>query len=137
VTGDLLAARKGAGAFVNGARVRVSDEARLGDAFFVHAGLGLVRPTPYWDGFVRLIDATGRQRGFGDYYGYALVAEGRAEIYAELDLKPWDLAPPKIIVEEAGGRFTDFEGRDSIYTGSALATNGRLHDAVLAVLSGR
>ena len=59
---------------------------------------------------MRLVDATDRQRGFGDYLGYALVAEGKAEIYAELDLKPWDLAPCKIIVEEAGGRFTDFEG---------------------------
>ena len=56
---------------------------------------------------------------------------------AELDLKPWDLAPAKILVEEAGGRFTDFEGRDSIYSGTALATNGRLHDAVLSVLAGR
>jgi len=137
VTGDLAAARKGAGAFVNGARVRVSVENRLNDAFFVHAGLGLVRRTPYWDGFVRLIDATGRQRGFGDYYGYALVSEGKAEIYAELDLKPWDLAAAKVLVEEAGGRFTDLDGADTIYSGSALATNGRLHDTVLAVLGGR
>ncbi len=136
-TGDLVTARRGGGAFVNGTRVRVSGEARLGDAFFVHAGLGLVRATPYWDGFVRLIDATARQRGFGDYYGYMLVAEGKAEIYAELDLKPWDLAPAKIVVEEAGGRFTDLEGRETIYSGSALATNGRLHDAVLAALAGR
>ena len=67
--------------------------------------------------------------------GYGLVAEGKAEIYAELDLKPWDLAAPKILVEEAGGRFTDFAGRPTIYTGTALATNGRLHDAALALLS--
>ena len=137
VSGDLGTARKGAGAFVNGVRVRVSDEARLGAASFVHAGLGLVRPTPYWDGFVRLIDATARQRGFGDYYGYMLLAEGKAEIYAELDVKPWDLAPAKILVEEAGGRFTDFEGRDSIYSGTALATNGRLHETVLSLLARR
>jgi len=137
VTGDLITARKGAGAFVNGARARVSDVEGLREAFFVHGGLGIVRPTPYWDGFVRLLDATGRQRGFGDYYGYALVGEGKADIYAELDLKPWDLAAARIIVEEAGGRFTDFDGRDSIYTGSAVATNGHLHDAVLALLSGR
>ena len=135
VTGDLATARRGGGAFVNGARVRVSDQARLGEAFFVHAGIGLVRRTPRWDGFVRLIDATGRQRGFGDYYGYVLVAEGKAEIYAEVGLKPWDLAPAKILVEEAGGRFTDLDGRDTIYSGAALATNGRLHDTVLAVLA--
>jgi len=81
-----------------------------------------------------LIDATDRQRGFGDYLGYALLAEGKAEIYVEVDLKPWDLAPCKIVVEEAGGRFTDFAGRSTIYTGTAVATNGRLHDSVLALL---
>jgi histidinol-phosphatase len=134
VTGDLLAARSGGGAFVNGERARVSDTTALGEAFLVHAGLGLVRPTRYWEGMVRLIDATSRQRGFGDYYGYALVAAGKAEIYAELDLKPWDLASAKILVEEAGGRFTDFEGQATIYSGTALATNGRLHDAVLRML---
>ena len=112
----------------------VSDVGTMSDAFFVHAGLGLVRRQGWWDGFTRLIDATERQRGFGDFIGYTLVAEGKAEIYAELDLKPWDLAAPRIVVEEAGGRFTDFEGRSTIYSGTALATNGRLHDAALALL---
>jgi len=60
---------------------------------------------------MRLVDATERQRGFGDYAGYGLVAEGKAEIYAELDLKPWDLAPCKLLVEEAGRPFTDWEGK--------------------------
>ena len=93
-----------------------------------------MRRAGWWDGFVRLVDATDRQRGFGDYIGYALVAEGKGELYFELDLKPWDLAPCKLLVEEAGGRFTDLDGRSSIYTGTALATNGRLHDAALALL---
>jgi histidinol-phosphatase len=51
-----------------------------------------------------------------------------------MDLKPWDLAACKIVVEEAGGRFTDFAGRPSIYTGSALVSNGRVHDVALALL---
>ncbi len=135
VTAELYTARRGAGAFLNGERIRVSDVAELGRAFFLHAGLGIVRKGGHWDGFARLIDATDRQRGFGDYMGYGLVAEGKAEIYAELDLKPWDLAAPKILVEEAGGRFTDFAGRTTIYTGTAVATNGRLHDTALALLS--
>lgn len=135
VTAELYTARRGAGAFLNGERIRVSDVAELGRAFFVHAGLSIVRKSGYWDGFARLIDTTDRQRGFGDYMGYGLVAEGKAEIYAELDLKPWDLAAPKILVEEAGGRFTDFAGRTTIYTGTALATNGRLHDTALALFS--
>ena len=135
VTAELYAARRGGGAYLNGERIRVSDVNELGRAWFVHAGLGVVRKSGHWDGFARLIDATERQRGFGDYLGYGLVAAGKAEIYAELDLKPWDLAAPKIVVEEAGGRFTDFRGRTTIYSGTALATNGRLHDAALALLS--
>jgi histidinol-phosphatase len=136
VSGDLLSARRGGGARLNGERVRVSATAALGEATLLHAGVGLLRQTGHWDGFVRLVDATDRQRGFGDYLGYALVAEGKAEIYLETDLKPWDLAPCKLVVEEAGGRFTDFAGISTIYTGSALATNGRLHDAALTLLRG-
>ena len=138
VTGDLCTARRGGGAFLNGEPLRVSAVDDLAPATFLHSGLRLVREAGhgYWDGYVRLIDATDRQRGFGDYLGYTLVAEGKAEIYAEVDLKPWDLAPCALIVEEAGGRFTDFTGVPTIYSGTALATNGRLHDATLALLRG-
>ena len=132
--GDLYTARRGGGAWKNGERVRVSDVSTLDRAFLVHAGLSILREAGHWDGFVRLVDATDRQRGFGDYVGYGLLAEGKAEIYLEVDLKPWDLAAPRILVEEAGGRFTDLAGRPTIYSGTALATNGRLHDAVLALL---
>ena len=136
VSGELYWARRGEGAFANGERVRVSDVDRLEDATLLHAGLGLLRATPQWDGFVRLVDATGRQRGFGDYYGYGVVAEGKAELYVETDLKPWDIAPVKILVEEAGGRLTDFAGRPTIYDGNVVASNGRLHDRALRLLTG-
>jgi len=134
VTGELYSARRGGGAFLNGERIRVSDVAELARAWLAHASLSLVRKTGHWEEFVKLVDATERQRGFGDYAGYALLAQGKVEIDVAVDLKPWDMAPCKILVEEAGGRFTDFEGRPTIYTGTALATNGRLHDAVLALL---
>jgi len=133
-TGEMYTARRGGGAQLNGAPVHVSEVADLGAAYLIHAGLDILRRGPNWEGFLRLVDASGRQRGFGDYIGYGFVADGRSEIYAEADLKPWDLAPCKIVVEEAGGRFTDFDGRPTIYTGTALATNGRLHDAALSLL---
>jgi histidinol-phosphatase len=136
VTGELLSARRAGGAWLNGERLRVSAIATLREAALVHGGLKLLRQAGCWDGFVRLVDATERQRGFGDYMGYALVAEGKAEIYVETDLKPWDLAPCKIIVEEAGGRFTDLAGVPTIHSGHAFATNGFLHDAALALLRG-
>ena len=132
--GELYTARRGGGARLNGEAIAVSDVSELSAAYLIHAGLNILRRGPNWEGFLRLVDATDRQRGFGDYAGYGLVADGRSEIYADAGLKPWDLAPCKIVVEEAGGRFTDFDGRPTIYTGTALATNGRLHDAALALL---
>jgi len=136
VTGELFWARKGDGAFANGERIRVSACDRMKDATVLHADLRDLRETPHWDGFLRLSDAGYRTRGFGDYYGYGLVAQGRAEVYVEVDLKPWDVAPVKILVEEAGGRLTDFAGRPTIYAGTVLATNGRLHAEALALLRG-
>jgi histidinol-phosphatase len=137
--GEMFWARRGGGAFRNGERVSVSGIVRLGEAQLIHSALRPLRAAGYWEGFARLVDATDRQRGFGDYMGYTLVAEGKAEIYAEIysqggGLKPWDLAPCKILVEEAGGIFTDLDGCATIYTGSALATNGHLHEAALGLL---
>ncbi len=131
---EMLWARKGDGAWADGERIRVSDCARLDQATLLHADLHLLRRAGVWNSFVRMVDACGRTRGFGDYYGYGLVASGKAEIYLETDLKPWDIAPVKILVEEAGGRLTDFSGRPTIYDGSVLATNGRLHDQALSFL---
>jgi len=139
-TGDLLWARRGHGAFVNGTRLRVSTIERLAEATLVHASLRYLRAPRlggYWEGFLRLVDRTERQRGFGDYFGYTFVLRGQAELMLEADIKPWDLAPFKVLFEEAGGRFTDFEGHPTIYSGTALASNGRVHDAALAVLNGR
>jgi histidinol-phosphatase len=137
VTGELYTARRGGGARLDGQPIHVSDVGDLWSATLLHAGLRLYRAAGIWDGFVRLVDATERQRGFGDYMGYTLVAEGKGDFSVEVDLKPWDLAPCKIMVEEAGGRFTDLDGRPTIYSGNALVSNGRLHDAVLSLLRGQ
>ncbi|HSF01403.1 MAG TPA: inositol monophosphatase family protein, partial [Solirubrobacterales bacterium] len=139
-TGDLLWAQRGEGAYANGARLRVSAVDRLADATLLHSSLSYLRhpaSAPHWDGFLRLCDATERQRGFGDYYGYTFVLRGQAELMLEADLKPWDLAPFKVLFEEAGGRLTDFDGRPTIYSGTVLASNGRLHEAALALLRDR
>jgi histidinol-phosphatase len=132
--GEMFWARRGDGAWSAGERLRVSDCERLDEATLLHSDLHLMREGGFWDPLVRLVDACRRTRGFGDYYGYGLVASGKAEIYVETDLKPWDAAAVKILVEEAGGRLTDFNGRPTIYGGSVLATNGRLHEQTLALL---
>jgi histidinol-phosphatase len=85
--------------------------------------------------FVELTDTVWRTRGYGDFWSYCLVAEGAVDIAAEPEAKLWDLAPLAILVREAGGRFTNFAAGPGPHGGSAVATNGLLHDAVLAHLT--
>ncbi|MCI4676718.1 histidinol-phosphatase [Candidatus Mycolicibacterium alkanivorans] len=86
--------------------------------------------------FIGLTDAVWRVRGYGDFYSYCLVAEGAVDIATEPEVKLWDLAALDILVREAGGRFTSLAGADGPHGGNAVATNGLLHAAVLAALSG-
>lgn len=134
---DLLYARRGQGAFTNGQQVHVSEVAALRDAMLIHGGLKDLKVRPCWSPFLQLVDATVRQRGFGDALGHRLVICGQAEVALEPEIKPWDVAATKIIVTEAGGYFSDFAGTPSIYTGSAVVSNGRVHDEVVNILQGR
>jgi len=81
--------------------------------------------------FLSLLRRCVRARGFGDFWAHMLVAEGAVEIALEPAVAPWDMAAVQIIVEEAGGRFTDMRGNARYDGGSALSTNGLVHDAVL------
>jgi histidinol-phosphatase len=84
--------------------------------------------------FLQLIDDVWRVRGYGDFWSYCMLAEGAVDIAAEPELALWDLAALDIIVREAGGRFTNVAGEPGPHGGSALATNGLLHDRVLTSL---
>ena len=84
---------------------------------------------------MRLVDATARQRGFGDYYGYALVAEGKAEIYVEVDLKPWDVAADEDPRGGGGRAAHRLRGRSTSTTGRFVASNGCLHEDALRLLA--
>jgi histidinol-phosphatase len=136
-TGETLWGARGLGAFSDRQRLQVSGVDRLDQALLVHSALRYMRqgePARYWEAFLRLVDLTDQSRGFGDWFGYTFVLRGRADLMVEADVKPWDLAPFVVLFEEAGGRLTDFAGRRSIYSGTAVASNGRLHDRVLEVL---
>lgn len=86
------------------------------------------------DALIRLSRSVWRDRGYGDTWPYMLLAEGRLEFVAEFGVKEYDIAALVPIVIEAGGRFTSFEGRDSLSERSSLATNGMLHTAFLDLL---
>jgi histidinol-phosphatase len=86
--------------------------------------------------FLALSRRVWRSRAYGDFWHYMLLAEGALDISCEPEASLWDLAAPAVVVTEAGGRFTDLAGRPGPGGGSALATNGRLHEEVLAALTG-
>lgn len=132
--GDTFWSERGSGAYKNGSRLQVSDKTQLSDALFNFGGPNRILAEGYWEGLTKLVAGTSRQRGFGDYLGFALVFEGKAEAMLEVGVQPWDLAPMKVIVEEAGGRFSDLNGGRSIYEGSCLVSNGFLHEPILRVL---
>ena len=84
--------------------------------------------------FLDLTDAVWRVRGYGDFWSYCLLAEGAVDVVAEPEVKLWDLAPLDILIREAGGTFTNLDGAPGPHGGSAVATNGRLHEQVLSQL---
>ncbi len=131
-------ARRGGGAWAVGAartegprRIAVSRVERLEDAQVLYGSGHDIESSGRAPGFRSLLGDVWRERGFGDFWGYALLSEGAAEGMIEVDLSPWDMAAPFVLVEEAGGRVTDFEGRRRLDAGAYLASNGRLHRLLL------
>jgi histidinol-phosphatase len=123
-------AARGEGAFADGRPLRVSGVARVEDCV-----LTFTSPRGHGDGFWRLVERCWAPRGFGDFWQYMLLAEGAVDLCVESEAKLWDLAAPKLIVEEAGGRLTSLRGEDTAAGGNCLASNGLLHDEALRELS--
>ncbi|MEP6469820.1 MAG: inositol monophosphatase family protein [Chloroflexota bacterium] len=117
-------------------QIHVSAIDRLEEAQVVTSSARMMDEAGYGDALARINRAAWRDRGFGEFWGYMLVAEGAAEVMVEVGVKLWDLAAPALIVAEAGGRLMTFAGEQSYAGPQALATNGRVDDAVLAVLAG-
>lgn len=127
-------ARRGEGAYADGRRIHVSGVADLGAAQLTWSGIEDWDAIGRLEPLVALARSCWRSRGVGDAWQYMLVAEGAAEIALDPEASLWDLAAPAVIIEEAGGRFTDLAGVRGATGGSALATNGRLHEAALAIV---
>jgi histidinol-phosphatase len=127
-------ARRGGGAFADGEAIRVSGIAALADAQLTWSGIEDWDAIGRADAILALGRACWRTRGIGDAWQYMLVAEGAAEIALDPEVSLWDLAAVKVIVEEAGGRFTDLGGVSTASGGSGIATNGLVHEAALAIV---
>lgn len=129
-------AARGHGAFVDGQPIQVSEVARLEDASLSYSSLTGWRDRGGLDGVLDLAMRAWRTRAFGDFWSHVLVAEGAVDASFEPEVSLWDLAPLQVIVEEAGGRFTDLSGQARPDGGSVVCSNGLLHDEVLAALAG-
>ena len=124
--GERLAAAPGRGCWWNGGRCRVSGIADLARATVLSTDERIATRAPRRDGWRRLAESAALSRTWGDCYGYLLVATGRAEVMVDPVLSPWDAAPLVPVIEEAGGVFTDWNGRAGFVGGGAIATNAAL-----------
>ena len=129
--GERYEAITGQGATLNGNPIQVTDVDTIRRAVVTYGGLAGWLQAPWHDAFVDLIDGCRRSRGVGDFWGHMLVARGSAEVMMELELRIWDTSAVQVIVEEAGGRMTALDGSTLEDRGSAISTNGKLHDEIM------
>jgi len=134
--GELAYAEIGVGAWLNDRPIRVSDISTWDQAALSTGNLKTLAAGPRWARLGKLIGRLGRIRGYGDFLHYHLLASGRIDAVIESDVNILDVAACAVIVEAAGGRFTDLDGKPlGLGSSSVLATNARLHDALLEEMS--
>jgi fructose-1,6-bisphosphatase/inositol monophosphatase family enzyme len=132
--GEMLWAERGSGAFLNDKPVRVSVEARVARGFVIVGNEAEFFARGWAASFGDLHGRLYHNPGFLDLYSYATLASGRVDAVVMVGEAPWDVAAARVIVEEAGGRFTDFRGESTVYGGTTIASNGHLHDELLELL---
>jgi histidinol-phosphatase len=133
--GEIACGEIGVGAWLDDRPVRVSEVGAIEDATLSTGNLKTLATGPRWPAFGRLVGRLNRIRGYGDFLHYHLLASGRIDAVLESDVSILDVAACAVIVEAAGGRFTDLEGQPlTLASRSVLASNGRLHDAVLSAI---
>ncbi len=134
---ETVYAARGLGCYWNGRRAQVSTVDSLANAVLLTSELNTLAEGERAAAWQRLVGATYFQRTWGDAYGYTLVATGRAEIMLDPWMAIWDCGPLQVIMEEAGGTFTDWKGNATIYAGESIATNGLLFEQVMALVKER
>jgi len=130
-------AMKGNGAFRDDRPIRVSDCPSLSKALTSYSSIAWFARAGKEAEFRKLLAESERSRSYSDFYGFVLVAQGSAEIMVEHGVHIWDVAGLKVIVEEAGGVYTDWDGTGSVERPDCVASNGRFHSEILQILAGR
>lgn len=132
--GDFLVAAKGQGCFWNGRRTQVSSISSLRESLLLTTDAGSMERFGRGTAYARLCAASAMQRTWSDAYGYVLVATGRAELMLDAQMSVWDCAALMPVLQEAGGSFSDWSGKPTIYGNEAIATNGHILEEVLHIV---
>lgn len=133
---EMLSAASGLGCWWNGRRAHVSDVASLKDGLVCFTDIENFSHQHRLDAWYRILQTAYFRAGWGDAYGYALVATGRAELMLDPVMSVWDCGPFPIILKEAGGYFGDWQGNSTIYAGEAMATSQALLPEALSLIRG-
>ena len=128
-------ALRGDGAFRNDVKINVSTIDNLRSSQLFYSSISWFVKAGMEKEFLAIAGETEKQRGFGDFYGFVLVAQGAGEIMIEYGVHAWDVAAIIPLIEEAGGKFSDWKGAKSIFASDVLVTNGILHQQILERLS--
>lgn len=133
---EMAYAEKGQGAFLNGKPIQVSDIEALDQATLSTGNIATLAATDSWDGLSELVRAVNRVRGYGDFFHYHLLASGKVDIIVESDVNILDIAALSVIIQEAGGVFTDLHGKaPNLDTTTVLSANNQaMYDLVAGIL---
>ncbi|MBL7996164.1 histidinol-phosphatase [bacterium] len=131
---ELYSAAKGTGAYCNGRRIQVSDVSELKDAVVLVTDMTHAYDHPRAECYDAIQRRSKFVRTWGDCYGHMLVAAGRTEVMLDPKMHLWDVAALKPIIEEAGGKFFDWNGANGLYIDDAIACNAELEQEVIELL---
>lgn len=137
IGGHVWRALRGEGAFRDDTPIRVTGIGSLAESVLLYSGLSWFLNSGNLDVLVQLVSRVQKERGYGDVYGFMMVAQGSGELMVEHGVHAWDVAAVAPIIEEAGGVFTAWDGSRTIYRPDVIATNGLVHAEALAVLQRR
>ena len=133
--GELFVGRLGGGALINGRPVHLSKTSSLDCSLVSHGGLAQFVDGQCEEVLGKLARNTFTQRGYADFDGYRQLLLGRVDAMVDPAIQPYDVCPAAVLIREAGGTFTDMKGEATIHGGSGLASNGLVHDELLALLN--
>jgi histidinol-phosphatase len=134
--GHTYQALRGEGSYRDDRPLRVSDVAQLSDALMDSSSPSVFVKRGHGDLYLDVVGQVQRARAMGNFYGFAMLAQGSGDLVLALGVNAWDVAAMWPIIEEAGGCVTAWDGTPTIHRPDVLATNGKLHDETLRLLRG-